>query len=174
MGKPCSQKTKDKISRARKAFIEKNGPPAHGFQKGHKYGVGKKYMLGKKLTEESRRKMSEAHIGRKKSPEHCKAISRANSGEKCHFWKGGVTQESKRIRQSAEYATWRKRVLERDNWTCLTCGERGGELHPDHIKPFSLYPDLRFSLENGRTLCAPCHRKTPTYGSKIKRYVKTP
>ena len=51
-------------------------------------------------------------------------------------------------------------------------GERGGKLHPDHIKPWELYPALRFVLDNGRTLCVKCHYKTDTYGGKIKTYKK--
>ena len=38
------------------------------------------------------------------------------------------------------------------------CGQVGGYLEADHIKPFSLYPELRFELSNGRTYCKPCHK----------------
>jgi len=54
------------------------------------------------------------------------------------------------------------------NITCKNCGERGGRLNADHIKPFSLFPDLRLKLSNGRTLCVDCHVQTDTYGWKLK------
>ena len=60
--------------------------------------------------------------------------------------------------------------MERDNYTCQICGTRGGDLEADHIKPFAYYPDIRFELSNGRTLCKPCHRKTDTYGEKAKKH----
>lgn len=47
------------------------------------------------------------------------------------------------------------------------CKYEGKEKEVDHIKPFSLYPDLRFELSNGRTLCKPCHRNTETWGRKV-------
>lgn len=78
-------------------------------------------------------------------------------------WRGGVTPENNRIRNSPEGVAWRKAVFARDNYTCVECGERGGRLNADHIKQFSQYPELRFELSNGRTLCVPCHEKTPTY-----------
>lgn len=81
------------------------------------------------------------------------------SGPKHHNWKGGITKLSMKIRNSLDYKRWRAKVFERDDYTCLNCEKRGGRLNADHIKPFSLYPDLRFSLENGRTLCVSCHRK---------------
>lgn len=65
---------------------------------------------------------------------------------------------------SAQEREWRQRVFARDDWTCQECGERGGRLNADHIKQYSLYPAQRFDVNNGRTLCESCHRKTPTYG----------
>lgn len=84
-------------------------------------------------------------------------------------WKGGITPKNTAIRQSGEYKEWRKSVFERDNYTCQICGIRGVQFHADHIAPFALYPELRFSLDNGRTLCVPCHKKTPTYLKNLKK-----
>lgn len=73
-------------------------------------------------------------------------------------WQNGLSKENHLIRHSAKYKSWAIAVKERDNYTCQKCNKRGGgELHSDHIKPFSLYPDLRFELSNGRTLCKECH-----------------
>lgn len=84
-------------------------------------------------------------------------------------WKGGITEENHKIRTSLEYKLWRKAVFERDKYICIWCREKGGKLNADHIKPFSLFPELRFAIDNGRTLCRACHLKTDTYGSKVKR-----
>lgn len=95
-------------------------------------------------------------------------ISKANTGYKNPAWKGGVTSLNQTIRGSTEYALWRGKVFERDLFTCVFCGQKGGRLEADHIKPFSLFPDLRLELSNGRTLCKECHKTTDTYGSKAK------
>lgn len=76
----------------------------------------------------------------------------------------GITPINERIRKSSAYKEWRNRVFERDDYTCQHCGKRGGNLHADHIKPFSTHTELRFELDNGRTLCISCHRKTKSYG----------
>lgn len=81
------------------------------------------------------------------------------TGEKNPNWKGGITPINKAIRETLEYEQWRKSVFERDNYTCQNCGEVGGKLNADHIKPFSLYPEFRFDINNGRTLCEDCHRE---------------
>jgi 5-methylcytosine-specific restriction endonuclease McrA len=82
-------------------------------------------------------------------------------------WRGGVTPVNKLIRRSEEYKLWRKAVFERDNYQCIWGGkEHGNKLHADHIKPFALYPELRFAIDNGRTLCWECHKTTDTYGGK--------
>ena len=86
-------------------------------------------------------------------------------------WKGGITPINKLIRHSFIYIQWRQAIFERDNYTCQFCFKRGGILHADHIKSFALFPELRFELSNGRTLCVDCHKKTPTYGvNLIKPY----
>ena len=82
-------------------------------------------------------------------------------------WQGGKTPICKTIRKSMEYKLWRKAVFERDKYTCVWCGNnKSGNLEADHIKPFALFPELRFAIDNGRTLCRDCHRKTSSYGYK--------
>lgn len=80
-------------------------------------------------------------------------------GEKSPSWRGGLTPINETIRKSKEYKEWAKAVKERDNYTCRECGERGVYLNSDHIKPFAIYPELRFSVDNGQTLCKKCHSK---------------
>ena len=65
----------------------------------------------------------------------------------------------KDIRKSKAYSDWRKSVFERDDFTCAICGHRGGELNAHHIKPFAKYPEDRFDVDNGITLCKECHKQ---------------
>lgn len=123
--------------------------------------------------EENRKKLSESRVGMKLSEEHRRNLGKAQVGENHWNWKGGKTREQERIRKSIEYKLWRTAVYERDDYTCQECGKRGVALNADHIKPFSQYPELRFDLNNGRTLCVECHKKTDTYlrhfGKKVKQ-----
>jgi len=144
---------------------------------GDKISLAKK---GKKMSSKAKRNMSLAQTGKKrpdligKSPmsgkkmteEHKRKISKANSGKNCYMWKGGISKENKRIRKGIDFRLWREAVFARDNWTCQECGNRGLELHPHHIKSFSKYPELRFAINNGITLCKKCHQKTESWGKK--------
>lgn len=76
------------------------------------------------------------------------------------------TRAVKRLKASKKAQDWRKKIFERDNYTCQTCGERGGKLEAHHIKPFAYFPKLRWIISNGVTLCIPCHRKTDSWGRK--------
>ncbi len=81
----------------------------------------------------------------------------------------GKSTNDKRIRKSIEYKLWRSAVFQRDKYQCMNCGVHSGCWHTvclqaDHIRPFALFPELRFNVENGRTLCLACHKKTETYG----------
>ena len=99
--------------------------------------------------------------------------SRSISGSKAPNWKGGLTPIKEAIRNSANHKNWRISVFQRDNYTCQKCGAKSGNgkkvvLNAHHIKEFSLYPDLRFEVSNGITLCEPCHIKTDSYRGKPK------
>lgn len=128
-----------------------------------KLGFGK-WMLGKKHSIETRTKISEAHKQRVKDGTN-------------NFYIDGRTPINQQIRTSLKYQLWRESVFKRDSWTCQHCGARSGNghrvvLHADHIKPFALFPKLRFDINNGRTLCVPCHKKTPTYMGRIFKKLK--
>ena len=142
----------------------------------------------KKLSPEHIEKLRLSHLGQKawnkgiKSGNHGNGFQKEmqtwNKGQRGlippenHYnWQGGKTPIHRRIRNSLLYADWRNAVLKRDNYTCQICGKYGGKLEADHIKPFSLFPELRLELSNGRTLCKRCHRETETYGalSIVKR-----
>ena len=119
--------------------------------------LGNKRTLGYKHSERAK-----ALIGlysRRPRPD----ISGANSP----MWRGGIATENEKIRQSIQYRNWHNDVLCRDFHTCQACGKKGGNLHVDHVMPFALFPDTRFDLLNGRTLCAPCHKKTDSFGKNI-------
>jgi len=78
-------------------------------------------------------------------------------GELHPNWKGGITPINLKIRMGLDYKIWRHAVFTRDNFTCVNCGQVGGALHADHIKMFAFHPELRFAIDNGRTLCKKCH-----------------
>ena len=43
---------------------------------------------------------------------------------------------------------------------CPCCGgTKNKTIHADHIQTFSEHPELRYAIDNGRTLCAKCHYK---------------
>lgn len=145
----------------------------------------RKSSTGRKHKEESKKKVSDSLIGNKralgsKHTEEWKAEARKRKpslgkpnnnwiGSKNPNWKGGITPINLQIRHSLESKIWRRAVFERDNYTCIWCGKRGVYIEADHIKPFCDYPELRFAIDNGRTLCKDCHKTTDTYAGKSKK-----
>lgn len=133
-----------------------------------------RFWKGKKLSPEHRKKLSEAHKGIKLPKERRIAQSERQKGENSHLWRGGLTDLNTKIRNGVEYKLWREAVFERDNYTCVWCGARSGNgktvvLNADHIKPFAHFPELRFAIDNGRTLCVSCHRTTNTFAGRSKK-----
>ncbi len=119
-----------------------------------------KYWLGKNrpsLSEETKRRMSESQkrIGNK--PPVC-------MGEANNKWRGGVSLNIRyKHYKNKEYISWRKSVFERDNYTCQMCLKRSGTgesvfLHPHHKLSYTFFPEHRYDVNNGITLCIKCHR----------------
>lgn len=72
-------------------------------------------------------------------------------------WKGGITPQNKAERSHKPNIEWRKLVFLRDKFTCQLCGQIGGNLNAHHIKPWAEFRELRSDVNNGITLCHPCH-----------------
>ena len=90
------------------------------------------------------------------------ANGKRQQGKNHWNWKGGI---SPRVLTTIEYKQWRTTVFERDGYKCVICGyDKGRILQADHIKSWHDYPELRFDVNNGRTLCKFCHIKTSNYG----------
>ena len=151
IGKTCSKETRKKIS-------EHNA----------------RYWLGKKRPKETGEKICKARIGMKFSELHKQNLSNGhkgqiswnkglkgyNAGEKSHFWKGGIAPINNIIRSSLEYKLWQDSVFVRDRYCCKKCKEeRIKKLVAHHIQNFAQFPEFRFAIDNGITLCVECHKK---------------
>lgn len=74
------------------------------------------------------------------------------------FWEMGRSGMNRmRVRPTNQAdKNWARAVKQRDDWTCQVCGyrnENGSDIHAHHIKPYSKYPELRYEVSNGATLC---------------------
>ncbi len=106
------------------------------------------------------RKQSESHKGQHSSPqtEFLRGNHYSPETEFKELIPGGVSTEEMLLRASPAYIRWRTAVYKRDNYTCQHCGVKGGRLEAHHIKSFAQYPELRFVVDNGITLCKSYHR----------------
>lgn len=116
------------------------------------------------VSEETRRKQSEARRGDKHwNWKDGRSANRGKignpSGENHWNWRGGITTERHKERTSPEAKAWTKAIFKRDDYTCWDCGKKGGQLNAHHLKSWANYPELRYVLTNGITVCKdPCHK----------------
>lgn len=119
-----------------------------------------------------------------KTPNHFTLFTKGHSitpkGDKHWNWKGGTRSLRKYIQECDKYVDWRTNVFKRDDFTCTECHQKGVKIQAHHIKSFSsivkgndiktlddaINCDSLWSLENGKTLCISCHKKTDNYGKK--------
>ena len=99
-----------------------------------------------------------------KQREAARKIGFKNKGENNGQWKGGHIPERKKVEHTLAHKKFRIAIFKRDNYTCQMCGAKRKKgdriiLNAHHIRPFSLFPELRHEISNGLTLCSKCHYK---------------
>ena len=96
------------------------------------------------------------------TPEECERRRIRMMGENNPMWRGG---DSDSERRNSAYKNWRIEVFTRDSFICQDCGYYNGDgtvrrdLNAHHIVPWIESIELRYAVENGITLCVPCHIK---------------
>ncbi len=115
-----------------------------------------------KLSDRTKEKMKNSHIGKRPSESHIKSLKfgwekRKKKGlgiawnkgeigylskEKHYNWKGGITLLTKQIRSCFKYRQWRSDVFTKDDFTCQKCFMKSGVgmivyLEAHHEKEFN-------------------------------------
>lgn len=98
-------------------------------------------------------------LGREVAAENGRRGRAKISGARSHLFNPALTEEHRRRRRNlVELRGWRRCVFERDDYVCDVCGVRGGRLQAHHLDCWSAYPNRRFDVSNGVTLCRAHHR----------------
>jgi hypothetical protein len=123
---------------------------------------GNKNSLGFKQTEEVKQKISKLYMGignpmyGKKSPQYIEDRSKL----KIAF-----------DRRTTACFEWSKNVKKRDNWKCKILNKDcEGRLESHHILDWENYPELRYDINNGITLCHAHHPRGRAKEKKLSPY----
>ena len=150
--KPHTQKTKDKI---REALLG-HSVSAETREKIGLAHIGNKYSVGLKRSEEMKEKISQT-LKRKGIEPKVKFIG---VGKNSARWITDRTQLQKSDRHLGDSASndWRKRTYVRDRWKCrISNKDCSGRIEAHHILNWVDYPELRYEINNGITLCHAHH-----------------
>lgn len=91
-------------------------------------------------------------------------------GGKNHWnWKGGISKDNRG--KDGAYLWWRREILSRDNYICAACGVRGGKLVAHHLFGWTEYPEYKYDLDNGVTLCSDYHLYLHGLGDYVENHI---
>jgi hypothetical protein len=113
-------------------------------------------MKGRKKSAEQIEKNRLGHLGKKQSPEIIEKRFRNCRGEKHYKWikDRSKVKKSEHKHLDGLYRYWSKEVKNRDNWKCKINNKYcNGKLEAHHILPWSKFPELRYEINNGISLC---------------------
>lgn len=115
-------------------------------------------MFGRKHSEETKRKMVENHRGMTGKKHSAEWIGNMKGENNPRWVKDRTLLRKREQRNDSLYQDWRKRVLKRDDKKCKINNEECcGRLEAHHILGWSDFPELRYDINNGITLCKKHH-----------------
>ena len=124
------------------------------------WNKGKHYIHKKRPTPERCQKISQAlkenknALGYKHTEEAKKKIGDSHRGEKSVNWNPDRDAMKKNLRNDPEYQQWKKKVKKRDGNSCRFKSQKcSGYNIVHHILGWTKYPELRYNINNGITLC---------------------
>jgi len=165
------------------------------FQKGNKLCVGRtpwnkgiKYSMEMKKrlnlsgldmtgfhgrhTEKTKIKFSIQRKGKKWSEnQRINIIKNLPKGENHWNWQGGIANRDIHSLNNPQYKKWRMEVFVRDNFKCRIMDENcQGILEVHHILRWSEFPELRYKINNGITLCHFHHPRKKEEEKRLSSY----
>ena len=156
-GKTWSEEIKQKVSKTKKGNCKPNSGSFKKGQQSPNKGKILSWLIGEKNP----------NFGKFGKEHPC-------------FKENKVHKFHKTIRETYKYRQWRSDIFTKDNFTCVLCGVKNCYVEADHIKRFidiireyniktldeALNCEELWNINNGRTLCIECHRKTDTWGRR--------
>jgi predicted DNA-binding protein YlxM (UPF0122 family) len=111
----------------------------------------KKYNISRRTHSENTSYLFKDSEFREKFRKKMKEVKRK-------LWQN-LDRKKQKSRTISKYRLWVETIFKKDNYTCQKCGKRGGKLEAHHIFNWVDYPELRYAIDNGITLCKKCHEE---------------
>jgi len=115
----------------------------------------RKSNLGRVVSQETKDLLRNLNINKKHTQETKDKIRIATFGKKKPRKNQSVYID---LRKNHLYRQWRKKIIERDSYTCQFCNDKNSKLEVHHILGVSTNKDLVCEDTNGITLCKSCHK----------------
>lgn len=138
--------------------------------------IGKKHTEQWKIDQSERSKGNKSRTGQKFTERqrinHSKSLHRG----KDHWeWIEDRTKLKRyNRRDNPAYGEWRTKVWLRDNFTCKIANpDCAGRIEAHHILTWSKFPELRYEINNGITLCRFHHPRKRDDEIKLSPYFQS-
>jgi hypothetical protein len=83
------------------------------------------------------------------------------------------TRHERRQFHDPNYKQWCRAVKDRDGWKCkMAAPECEGKIVAHHILPWAAFPELRYKVNNGITLCHHHHPRTRKMEMELSPYLQ--